>query len=134
MNTRGQKVVFWIVLLGVAALIALVVGNRPTPPRATYSQFIQQVQSGEVLKATINPDQQGVYPVDYSLKNGARLSTILPHDYRAALDAMQQKLVNIEIAEPLAWFRILANSTPFLILVAFWVFAMTQMSKHGGAK
>ena len=133
MNTRGQKVVFWIVLLGVAALFFEVVANKPVPPEATYSQFLQQVQSGEVLKATITSDQ-AANPVDYSLKDGARMRTVLPHDYRAVLDAMQQKLVNVEIAEPPRWTRLIANSAPFLILLAFWFFAMAQMSKRRDAK
>lgn len=130
MNNPAKKIVFWIVLLGVAALLAAVVANKPAPPIGTYSQFLQQVQSGSVLKAVINPDHQGAYPVDYSLRDGAHMRTVLPHDYRAALDAMQQKLVNIEIAEPLAWPRVLANSAPFLILLAFWFFMMTQLKQR----
>lgn len=130
MNTRAKKIVFWTVLLCVAALLTAVFASKPAPPKATYSQFIQQVQAGEVLKATITPDHQGVHPVDYSLRDGARMQTILPHDDRAALDAMQQKLVNIEIADPLEWPRVLANSSPFLLLLGFWFFLYGQLKRR----
>ena len=131
MTTRAGTFSFWVVLLVVAALLFAVVRNQPRPVKATYSQFLSQVQSGEVLKATINNAHAGANPVDYSLKNGARLQSVLPSDYRDALDAMQRKLVNIEITDGPQWPRFVANSAPFLILLGFWFFAFYQMKRRG---
>jgi len=133
MNKRAKTIVFWIVLLAVAALVFAVVRSRPTPMKATYSQFLSQVQSGEVLKATIENAHPGASPVAYSLKDGTRRETVLPPDYRDALDAMQQKLVNVEIEDSPQWPRFVADAAPFLILLGFWSFAMGQM-RHRDAK
>lgn len=128
MNQNAKAIVFWTILFVVAALMWAAV-RSPAPTKATYSQFLSQVQSGEVLEATINNADSGANPVDYRLKNGSRLQTVLPADYRDALDAMQQKLVNIEIADRPPWSRVVANSTPFLILLGFWFFALGQIKR-----
>jgi ATP-dependent Zn protease len=130
MNQRAKTIVFWTVLLVVAALLFAVVRSRPTPVKATYSQFLSQVQSGEVLKATIGNTHSGPNPVEYSLKDGTHLESVLPANYRDALNAMQQKLVNIEIEDGSQWPRFAANSSPFLILMGFWLFALWQMRRR----
>ncbi len=131
MNQRGRTIVFWTVLLVVAALLFAVARSRPTPLKATYSQFLSQVQSGEVLSATIDNAHPGANPVEYSLKDGTRLESVLPANYRDALDTMQRKLVNVDIEAGPQWPRFVANSSPFLILLAFWFFAMSQMKRRG---
>ena len=131
MSQRARTIAFWTVLLAVAALLFAAVGNRPAPLKATYSQFLQQVQSGEVLKATIDSARHGANPVHYSLRDGAHLESVLPSDYRDALDAMQQKLVNVEIEAGPQWPRFIANSAPFLILLGFWFFAYSQLKQRG---
>lgn len=131
MNQPARTIVFWTVLLVVAALLFAVVRSRPMPLKATYSQFLSQVQSGEVLKATINNAHPGASPVEYSLKDGTRLESVLPANYRDALNAMQQKLVNVEIEAGPQWPRFVGNSAPFLILMGFWFFALSQMKRRG---
>ena len=130
MNQPARAVTFWIVLIGVTSFVYLVVQGQPRPREATYSQFLQQVQSGEVLKATINNAHPGANPVEYSLKDGTRLKSVLPSDYRDALNAMQQKLVNVDIVAGPQWPRFAANAAPFLILLAFWFFALGQMRRR----
>lgn len=130
MDQRTKIILFWVVLPGVSALMVAVVRNQPKPARATYSQFLSQVESGEVLKATISSTQAGANPVEYSLKNGGRLESVLPADYRDALNAMQQKLVNVEIESGPQSVRVVTNASPFLILLAFWFFMMFRLKHH----
>jgi cell division protease FtsH len=135
MNSKAKNVVFWVVLIGVAALLWAVIQNRPNTPNATYSQFLQQVQSGQISNAVIVAANGGANPVDYSLKDGARMHTVLPPDYRDALAAMEQKMVNIEIRDASTqWPRVAANASPFLVLLGFWVFMMYRMKSNPGAK
>jgi cell division protease FtsH len=135
MNTRAKRVVFWVVLFVVAALMWAVSQNKPNLTKATYSQFLQQVQAGQVSKATIEAEHNGANPVTYSLKDGSRARTVLPWDYRNALEAMQQKMVNIEIQDASSqWIRVLANASPFLLLLGFWVFMMNRMKSTHAAK
>jgi cell division protease FtsH len=135
MNSKAKNVVFWIVLVGVAALLWAVIQNRPNAPNATYSQFLQQVESGKISNAVIVAANGGANPVDYSLKDGARMHTVLPPDYRDALAAMEQKMVNIEIRDASSQLpRMAANAVPFFVLLAFWAFMMIRMSNRRDAK
>jgi cell division protease FtsH len=134
MDTNTKSIVFWGVLVAVAALLWAVVHNGPNPMKTTYSQFLQQVQAGQVSKATIVAES-GANPVTYSLKNGSRIGSVLPHDYRDALEAMQQKMVDVEIRDASTqWPRVAANASPFLILLGFWFFMMNRMKANRDAK
>ena len=135
MNTKAKTVVFYAVLIVVAALLWAVIQNGHNPPKATYSQFLQQVQSGQVTSATILAGHTGTNPVTYSLKDGSQARTVLPWDYRNALEAMQQKMVNIEIQDASSqWIRVLTNAGPFLVLLGFWFFMMNRMKSTPAAK
>ena len=127
MNTRVKRVVFYVVLIGVAALLWAVIENKPSLPNATYSQFLEQVQAGRVSKAIIEAEHTGANPVTYSLKDGRQARSVLPWDYRSALEAMQQKMVDIEIRDASSqWIRVLANASPFLLLLGLWVYMMRR--------
>jgi cell division protease FtsH len=135
MNTKAKSIVFWVVLIGVAALLWAVIQNKPNPAKATYSEFLQQVQSGQVSKATIVAAHTGANPVTYSLKNGSQARSVLPGDYRDALEAMRQKMVDIEIQDASSqWVRVFSNAAPFLLLLGFWVFMMNRMKSTRDAK
>ena len=117
----------------VVAVIALVVGGRSdgSKTKATYSEFLQQVQAGEVSKATIAVAETGANPVTYRLKSGSEWLTIIPKNYQEALAAMQAKLVNIEIRDAQSQrVLLLANASPFLILLGFWIVMMIWMRKN----
>jgi ATP-dependent Zn protease len=134
MKSKASRI-FVFVLVIVAALIgALAVGNR-IPVKTTYTDFLQQVQAGQVNNATIIAGNTGATQVTYKLKSGSRLETIAPRDYREALGAMQQKLVNIEIRDA-AWqpLRMLANATPFFLLLGFWFYMMRKLKNGGGPR
>jgi ATP-dependent Zn protease len=128
MDNKARTVVFWFVLIGVAALLWAVMRTGQNPPKATYSQFLQQVEAGQVNKSVIVDVHNGANPATYTLKDGSKARTMLPWDYRGALEAMQQKMVNIEIQDASSqWIRVLLNAGPFLVLLAFWVWMMNRM-------
>jgi cell division protease FtsH len=135
MNTKAKNVAFWVVLIGVAVFLWAIIQNKPNSPNATYSQFLQQVQSGQISKAVIVAASGGANPVDYSLKDGARMHTVLPPDYRDVIEAMEQRMVNIEIRDASSqWSRMAASSVPFFVLLGFWVFMMLRMSNRRDAE
>jgi cell division protease FtsH len=135
MNSNAKTIVFWGVLMAVAALMWAVERNGHNQVKATYSQFLQQVEAGQVSKATIVAAQTGANPVTYSMKDGGQVDSVLPQDYRDALEAMQQKMVDIEIRDASTqWLRVAANGMPFLILLGFWFFMMNRMKANRDAK
>ena len=133
MKSKTRSIVFFVVLAVVAVAMALVVGDRTDGSRtkATYTEFLQQVQAGEVSKVTIAVAETGANPVTYRLKSGSEWLTIIPRNYRDALAAMQSKLVNVEIRDAQSQrVRTLANASPFLLLLGFWVVMMIWMRKN----
>ena len=133
MKSKTKSVIFFVVLIVVAIAIALVVGDRTDASRtkATYSEFLQQVQAGEVNKATIEVAGAGANPVTYRLKSGSEWLTIIPSNYQDALAVMQSKLVNVEIRDAQSQrVRTLANASPFLLLLVFWAAMMIWMRKN----
>jgi ATP-dependent Zn protease len=128
---KTNRFVSYAVLTCVGALLWAVVQNRTNPSYATYSQFLHQVESGEVTGATIVAAHTGVSQVTYELKNGNHLQTVVPSDYRGVLEALEQKMVNIEIRDTSSqWARLLGNSAPFLLLLGFWAFLMPRLPRR----
>lgn len=135
MNSKAKTIVFWCVVIVVAALLWAVGQNKPNSPQATYSEFLEQVQAGKVGKATIVSADNGANPVIYSLKDGSQANWVLPSDYRDVLEAMQRNMVNIGIRDSSTqWPRVAANASPFLVLLGFWVFMMNRMKSNREAK
>lgn len=127
MNFRLKPLVFYAVLIVTGALLWAVLGSEPTSAPRTYSQFLQQVQSGQIASATIVPGHTGAARVSYSLKNGSRAHTFVPSDYGGVLEAMQHNMVDIEIRG-----ASLTNAIPFFLLLGFWVVAMFMLQNRPG--
>ncbi|HWF11809.1 MAG TPA: ATP-dependent metallopeptidase FtsH/Yme1/Tma family protein [Bryobacteraceae bacterium] len=134
MTYKLKAVAFWLVLVIVAIMLWTAVRNRPANARATYTQFLRQVQSGEVSRATIITSQGGADRVDYQLKNGSPATAIVPSRDRSLLEILQQKMVEIEIRDASTqWLRVLANSSPFLLLLVAWFIAMGFLRRKPAA-
>jgi cell division protease FtsH len=127
MNPKQKSLLFWVVLVSVAVAVCMVaaISTRAgrTRTTVTYSEFLQKVDAGEV--ASVASQTDGL------LKNGATVRTVLPADYRDALAAMLQKLVNIEIQES-SPRRTLVNAAPFFLVLGVWVFLMFRMKNRPG--
>jgi cell division protease FtsH len=132
MDSKSKSIVFYGVLVCVAVLMWAVMRNQHSSANANYSDLLQQVQSGQVSSAIIVAGHTVTDRVTYRLKNGNELQTVVPSRYRELLDTLQQNKVNIEIREdaPSQWLRILANSSPFLLLLGFWFYAMRRLSNR----
>jgi ATP-dependent Zn protease len=131
---KTKRAVFFVVLVMVASLVWMVSQQHHAAAKATYSEFIAQVEAGQVKNAIITAERTGADPVTYSLRDGTRLETIVPSDYREILATMHNHMVNIEIRDAATqWPRIAANSSPFLILLAFWFVMMLKMRNRPAA-
>jgi ATP-dependent Zn protease len=134
MNSRSRKLTSFGVLFVSAGLLWAITGQKHSQAkRSTYSEFVQQVDTGKVKDAVISVSNGGASPVIYSLQDGTKAEAVLPREYKDILAAMQQKMVNIEFRDAGSQrYRIIANSAPFLILLAFW-FGMMQKLRGWGA-
>jgi ATP-dependent Zn protease len=98
----------------------------------SYSQFLEQVRNGAVDTVTITPDGGGSAPAAFHTKSGTTARTVLPSDYRDAVNAMQTEAVNIDIQESSGSLRPLVNAVPFLALLVIWMVLMFRL--RGGPR
>ena len=127
MNSK-IKIALWLLgaaIPGATLLIWTFAGQRSGQSTISYSQFLQQVDAGRVVGGKISAGNSGADAARVRLMNGAAAQTVLPGDYSVALAAMQQRMMNVEIQDADANpTRLLINATPFLILLAVWLFFM----------
>src|SRR2546425_6990115 len=127
MSSRGKIAITCGVLVCVAGVLWMTTTGQRSLTTYTYSQFLDQVHSGQVAGVVVIGSNSGAVEATCWLKDGKAARTVLPSDYKDALLAMQDKLVNIEIrdssSEPL---RLLMNATPFLLLLGVWVVLMIR--------
>jgi cell division protease FtsH len=123
--------IFWVVLICVAVLLFAVVkggqGIRETP--IAWSDFLKQVKEGQIKEVTITGTElHGVY------QNGTSgLQTYIPANYPALIDLLNEKGVKTTYKDSSSssWISILVNASPFIVLLAFWIFMMRQMQSGG---
>jgi cell division protease FtsH len=132
-NNFGKNLALWIIIgLLLVALFNLFQSsaNRGSPNLMPYSEFLDQVNKGQVSDVTI----QGK-TVTYTLSDKRQFSTHAPDDPNL-VDRLINKNVTFK-ALPAddnvpTLFNILVNWFPMLLLIAVWIFFMRQMQGGGG--
>jgi ATP-dependent Zn protease len=126
-----MKVNTKVLVLSVALLCVLAAGvwvvRRPQPS-VTYSQFLAHVKAGEVKEATVTVEPgSGTDLIAYTLANGSQMKTVIPPDYREAMAAMREKMVDVEMRDGSSTpVRLLTNSIPFFLLLGVWIFMFSR--------
>jgi cell division protease FtsH len=104
---------------------------KTRPDKAiSFTEFVSDVEAGKVKKVSISNgvDVKGSYK-----DNSADLHTLIPANYPDIYKILQDKGVEIEIKEASGsgWVSVLINASPFILLLAFWIFMMRQMQSGG---
>ena len=131
MNSNIKTLIFWVVLICLAVLLFAIVrtGNTPREEQISFTQFLDKVKSKEVREVTIaDRDAHGTYQ-----NPNVGFHTQLPLNYPAMIDLMAQNGVNVIWKDTSSgnWISILLNASPFIVLLAFWIFMMRQMQSGG---
>ncbi len=138
MNDLTKNLLLWVVV----AVVLMVVFQSFSPKlgsaaaqKATYSEFLDQVDSGNVEQVTFSGDSRtNVTQVQYKLSNGQQVVTNGPYD-RDLVNVLRNKNVEILQDEPASGISlgvILLNFLPVLLIIGFWIFIMRQMQGGGG--
>jgi cell division protease FtsH len=136
LNDLAKNLLLWSI---IALLLLLAVRSfgpdslsGKAPAEVTYSEFMQAVNAGNVVKATIEEDGRKVsFQTGDSVKKfayGPALHLTLP-------DLLVAKGVKFDAAKPDSGFSIgslLVNLLPIALLIGFSVFIMRQMQNGGG--
>jgi len=130
-NSNIKTAIFWVVLICVAVLLWTVVrtGKGPRQTTINFSQFLEDVDNGKVKAVTFNgTDVTG----DYKDVN-AGFRTQVPVNYPDLYKKLEDKKVTMDFKEANSgnWISLLVNASPFILLLAFWIFMMRQMQSGG---
>ena len=128
---NARNVAFWVVLvLLVLALFNIVNGSSMTTATngIGYSEFIAQVDAGQVQSASLDGEK-----VTFVGKDGRTFTTIQPGD-TALSDRLVAAGVSVtaESQQQSGVLSLLSVWLPFIVLIGVWVFFMNRM--QGGGK
>ena len=132
MSSNIKQILFWVVIFLVVAMLFVVVRTTagPKDQNLTFTQFVAKVEAGAVDKVTITGNEvHGTYKSNAS----ATLHTFIPVNYPDIIKQMQEHGVDVEIKDTSSsgWVSILINASPFIVVIAFWIFMMRQMQSGG---
>ncbi len=135
MNSTIKTAIFWVVIVCTAILLWQVVkhGSPGREKELTFTQFMEQVQSGNVAEVTIASSVSSNV-VTGKLKNpNIPLRSVIPANYPDIYKQLQDKNITITVkqSDSNSWVTLLVNASPFILLIAFWIFMMRQMQTGG---
>jgi cell division protease FtsH len=130
MNNVYKNLMLWFVI----ALIMVVLFNffnttTTTREKISYTEFIENVESGHVKSVTIKANT-----VEGEFKDGKAFETVTPDDPEL-VKILRQNKVQIYAKQPEhnPWYlQLLISWLPFLLLIGIWIFFMKQMQGAGG--
>ncbi len=139
MNDLTKNLLLWVVV----AVVLMVVFQSFSPRlggaagggEITYSEFLQEIDSGRVSSVQFTNDSNLVTnAINYKRKDGTSGTVYGPQDDKL-VDVLVNKNVQITRDKPESGISlgvILLNFLPVLLIIGFWIFIMRQMQGGGG--
>jgi cell division protease FtsH len=131
-NSTVKTVVFWLVIVLSGVLLWQVVkagGNGQKPKEIIFSEFMSQVDQGNVQEVTIlGTEVQGKFRNEKT-----QFHTTVPANYPDMYKSFQAKGVNITVKDVASgsWPTWLLNLAPLILLGALWFIMIRQMQTGG---
>ena len=130
MNSTVKTTVFWLVIVISAYLLWQVVKsgqNEQTVPEISYSEFLSQVESGNVSRVTISKSQ-----VTGKYRDNRFFRVTAPTGQEGMFQTLHQKNVEIWIRDAAGgdWPTWLLNLAPLILLAALWYFMIRQLNQR----
>jgi cell division protease FtsH len=130
-NSNIKTIIFWAVLICIAVVLwAVVKTNRGKPERTVmFTEFIKQVDDKNIKNVTITGNE---VKGDFVNEN-ASFRTLKPPNYPDFYKMLLDRNIPFEEKDTggLSLVSLLVNASPFILLLAFWIFMMRQMQSGG---
>ncbi|MBP6823464.1 MAG: ATP-dependent zinc metalloprotease FtsH [Acidobacteria bacterium] len=134
MNSTVRQIIFWVVIIGGAILLYRFFSNPQgqQPQQLAYSDLMTQVESGTVASAKIEKEK-----VTGKLTNSQNYITEIGGEKSGdtIAEAMRKNgKIKIEYnnsASSGMWVQALIMYSPFILIIAIWVFMLRQMQSGG---
>lgn len=133
MNDMAKNLVLWLVIAGVLLMVFNNFSTQNTGVSLSYSEFIQEVQTGQVNEVAID----GLI-IKGKRHDSSRFEVIRPQlmDSKLMDDLLdnQVKVVGVPPEQPSFWSQLILAAFPILIIIAVFFFFMRQMQGGAGGK
>jgi len=135
-NPWAKSLMIWMaVLFGLVLMVQMFDGGRaPAGAAMPYSQFVSEVDEGNVKSVTIAGSQSGNSAIAGTLEGGKSFTTTAPADANVS-DRLIAKGVAVQVKveeQSSFWLILLYQSMPFLLILGISFFVMRQMQKNAG--
>ncbi|WP_408955455.1 ATP-dependent zinc metalloprotease FtsH [Natroniella sp. ANB-PHB2] len=132
MKNFSKSIGFYLIIIAIGVLIAqyIIVPEQPEQ-ELTYSQFIQQVETGQINQVTIIGENK----IEGTLETGEEFEINIPGTVEKVEGILIANDVEVDTEpepEPPWWTGIFAYLLPTVILIGAWIFIMNKM--QGGGK
>jgi len=137
-NPWTKSLLIWAGVLFALVLFVQMIdgGSRAATGQAIpYSEFVRQVDEGNVRTVTIATGTSGNSAIAGKLASGEDFHTIAPGDANVS-DKLISKGVAVQVKaeeQSSIWLYMLYNSLPFLLILGISFFVMRQMQKNAGS-
>jgi cell division protease FtsH len=137
-NPWTKSLLIWIGVIFAAVLLVQMIGGSSTAATGEtipYSEFVHQINEGNVRSVTIATGTGGNSAITGKLDTGAVFNTVAPGDANVS-DKLIQKGVAVQVKGEEGssiWLYMLYNSLPFLLILGISFFVMRQMQKNAGS-
>jgi cell division protease FtsH len=129
----AKNLILWLVIAVVLmSVFQNFSGNENTKVQTDYTQFLSEVRSGNINRATIDKDSGAINGVK---SNGEEFVTYIPYLDMKLMDDLVENNVAVFGKPPeessilttifISWF-------PMILLIGVWIFFMRQMQGGGG--
>ncbi|MEO6102876.1 MAG: ATP-dependent zinc metalloprotease FtsH [Pseudoxanthomonas sp.] len=139
MNGLTKNLLLWVVVAVVLMVVfqsfSPSIGGAAAGRETTYSEFLQEVDSGAVGSVNFTNDSNLVTnAIQYKRTDGSAGTVYGPQD-QSLVNILVKKNVTITREKPasgLSLGSILMTFLPVVLIIAFWIFMMRQMQGGGG--
>ena len=125
-SSTVKTVVFWLVITLSAFLLWQTVKSGPNQktPEISYSEFLSQVEAGNVTKVTISRNE-----VNGKYRDNSSFHVMAPSSQEGMLQTLHQKNVEVWFRDAAGgdWPTWLMNLAPLILLGALWFFMIRQI-------
>ncbi|MEK6759193.1 MAG: ATP-dependent zinc metalloprotease FtsH [Deltaproteobacteria bacterium] len=130
MNQLYKNIAMWLIIIATVVLMFnLMSYKQPVDEKVVFSDFIQEVEKGNISEVTIQGSD-----ISGKFKDGKVFKTFSPY-YPELITKLAAGGVKIN-AEPVvdspSWGTIFVSWFPMILLIGVWIFFMRQMQSGGG--
>jgi cell division protease FtsH len=137
-NPWAKSLLIWVgILFGLVVFVQMIGGGSKaaTGEAIAYSEFVRQVDEGNVQSVTTASSTSGNQLISGKLEGGQAFRTTAPADAQVT-DRLIKAGVQVQAKEAEQssfWLILLYQSLPFLLILAISFFVMRQMQKNAGS-